>query len=481
MPPKKKTTSKKSSADAEKTTKKSATKAKTDKTKKIDQKKILTSIRGMHDILPKDGPLWLKARNQAESIATAYGYDYFESPIVEDPNVFIRTIGKDTDVIEKEMYIFDDREKRKLALRPELTASAMRAYLQHGMYTYTQPVKLWYYGQIFRHDRPQAGRYRMFHQFGGEVIGGDKNPVVDAEVICVAYNYLKDLGVDGRVLINSIGTLEDRQGYVMELVEYLRSKRNQLSQESKKRITKNPFRILDSKDPEDQAVIEDAPQIIDWLSDSSKKHFMSVLEYLDELSIPYVLTPTLVRGLDYYSDTVFEIVSTREQGENYGTLASGGRYDGLAEQLGGQTAPGCGFAVGVERVILEVKQIEQIEKSKRTEEVPEEIDIMVQAPQGPVKFYFAQLGEQARQRSLHLIERLRKEGIVVMHNLAKSALKGQLEIANKREATHTIILGQKETQDGTIIIRDMSSGIQEIIDQDKLVREINKILEKSKK
>ncbi|HRH23167.1 MAG TPA: histidine--tRNA ligase [Candidatus Magasanikbacteria bacterium] len=423
------------------------------------------TLRGMKDLFGREAYTFQRAYHTAENIAASYGFSYIETPIVEQASLFIRSIGKGTDVVDKEMYTFDDKDGSKVSLRPEGTASVARAYVNHGMHTIPQPVKAWYWGPMFRHDRPQAGRFRMFHQFGCETMG-EHSPVIDAELISVSYNFLKDLGIDVQVRVNSIGTKEDRDNYLVELVGYLRSKRSYLSEESKKRLLKNPLRVLDSKDEHDRAVIEEAPQIVDWLSEPSKKFFMSVLEYLDEAEIPYVLTPTLVRGLDYYTDTVFEFVEEGVEESQQGALGGGGRFNGLIEYLGGPATPAAGFSIGVERVIASIK--------RKEDEARKEGKVLEEMKQPTV--FFAQLGEQARKRSLLLIERLRRSGVQVAHNLAKSSIKAQLEIANKIGATHTLILGQKEVQDGTIITRNMESGIQEIVDQKKIEAVVRKLL-----
>lgn len=429
--------------------------------------KTPATLRGMKDILPKEEVYWTLMRRTAENLARAYGYNYIETPIVEEAGLFLRTLGKGTDVVDKEMYIFEGDEGAKICLRPEPTASIARAFIIHGMHSWPQPVKVWTMGPMFRHDRPQAGRYRQFHQFGCEVLG-ERDPSIDAELIVMAYNYLRDLHIPVQVAMNSIGNLEDRERYIVELVGYLRGKRSYLSEESKKRLHRNPLRVLDSKEEQDRVVVEEAPQIIDWLSDASRQYFMKVLEYLDELEVPYVLQPTLVRGLDYYSDTVFELLADVPAEDPHAGLAlgGGGRYDGLVEQLGGRPTPGAGFGIGLERTMLFLKR---------------------QAEQDPARFhdsvsplFFAQLGEQARRRALYLIEQLRRVGIVVYHNVAKSSLKAQLELAHKYGVSHALILGQKEVQDGTIIIRDMDSGIQEIIDEKKVEVEVRKLLAKDR-
>jgi len=420
-------------------------------------------LRGMKDITPKDEIYWGTLYHKAEAITNAYGFGFMETPVLEEASLFSRSIGKDTDVVEKEMYVFEDKDGSKVALRPEWTAGVIRGYISHGMQTWPQPIKVWNYGAVFRHDRPQAGRFRQFHQFGCETIG-DRHPCVDAELVVVGYNFLKELGIPVNVHINSIGNEIDRQNYVIELVGYLRSKRSYLCDKCKKRINKNPLRVLDCKAEQCAPVIEETPQIIDWLSDDSKNYFMKVLECLDELEVPYILKSTLVRGLDYYTDTVFEFFEDGTEDRTQGALGGGGRYDGLVEQLGGQPTPASGFALGLERVISALRNKEDRKKNLLEKEWS--------------GIFFAQLGEQARFSTLKLIGQLRVKNIIVRHNLAKSSLKVQMELADKLNATHTLILGQKEVHDGTIIIRDMDSGNQEIVDQNKLIEEVKKIIKK---
>lgn len=441
---------------------------KVEDTKKA-QPNQLSLVRGMKDILPPQGDLWLKLTRNAMDIATAYDFHYFETPIVENASLFVRSIGRGTDVVDKEMYLFEDRDGGKLSLRPEMTASAARAFIMGGMHNQPQPVKIWNIGPLFRYDRPQAGRYREFHQFDCETIG-ESAPVIDAELIAVGYNFLKDQGIEVSVRVNSLGTPADREQYLVELVGYFRGKRAYLCEDCKKRLLKNPLRILDCKVESCAGVVAEAPQIVDWLSDTSKAFFMSVLEYLDELAIPYVLTPTLVRGLDYYTHTVFEYYDESSEETAQSALGGGGRYDLLIEQLGGQPTPAAGFAIGMERVFNSVERI-----LRKAEQVPVGERPVVTAYK-PVIF-LAQLGEQARRRSLKIIEELRQAGIMVRHNLAKASLKTQLELANKYNATHTVILGQKEVQDGTVLIRNMESGNQEIVDQKKVCHAVKKILE----
>ncbi|MBT6818884.1 MAG: histidine--tRNA ligase [Candidatus Magasanikbacteria bacterium] len=486
MTPKKKTTIKAKSSSTKKTAVKKAAKkaAKKEVNKKPAKKKVVVKteskeitasdirvskvrtpalLRGMKDVLPKDQYFWKKMYRTAEDMCDAYGYGYIEPPVLEDASLFIRSIGRGTDVVDKEMYVFEDKDGSKVGMRPEFTAGIARSFVGHGMTSLPQPVKVWCWGQLFRHDRPQAGRYRQFHQFGCENFGVH-DPAIDAETIGVAYNFLLDLGIKTNIFINSIGTSDDRQNYIIELVGYLRTKRSYLCEKCRKRISKNPLRVLDCKGESCQAVIEEAPQIIDWLSESSKNYFVKVLEYLDEMEVPYALKPTLVRGLDYYTETVYEIYTEESEEGSQDALGGGGRYDLLVEQLGGQPTPACGFGIGLERVILVWRKLIEEGKIEQKEDLP--------------KIFLAQLGEQARMKTLRIIENLRRQGIIVGHNLGKTSLKAQLELADKQKCAYCLILGQKEVQDKTIIIRDMESGIQEIVDQKKLKTELDKKLKK---
>jgi histidyl-tRNA synthetase len=409
-------------------------------------------LRGFRDILPEEQPRWDAVRDTCRRVAEAYSFGRVDLPILERAEVFLRTLGKQTDVVEKEMYAFEDPSGDQVALRPEATASIARAYINHGMINLPQPVKLWYLGPMFRHDRPQAGRYRQFHQVGFETIGVAE-PIVDAQLIVVAYQIMRDLGLDVHVQVNSIGTLECRQAYLAELVRYFRPHRSKLSEIDKVRLQKNPLRLLDSKEPATQELLAEAPQIVDWLDEDSKNHFMKVLEFLDEVEVPYALNPRLVRGLDYYTHTVFELWQTGDEGErSQNALGGGGRYDGLMEVLGGRPTPACGFALGLERIVLAMA-----EKNLNPQ------------PTTPVKVFFSQLGDAARRRGLKIFEEFRRAGIGVAEAFGKNALKAQLEVANKLGVTYTLILGQKEVLDGTIIVRDMDSGAQEIVDIEKIV------------
>jgi histidyl-tRNA synthetase len=425
-------------------------------------KKAFSVVRGMHDSLPKEEKYWLAFQHEAESLAEYFQFGRIETPILEEANLFVRSIGRGTDVVDKEMYVFEDRDGSKVCLRPEATASVARAYTSNGLWNQSQPVKLWYLGPMFRHDRPQAGRYRQFNQVGFETIGV-KDPAIDAELILVAFNFYKDLGIPVEMRVNSIGTVEERNRYKSELVNYYRTKRSYLCEDCRQRLTKNPLRLLDCKEEQCQPVKEEAPQIIDWLTEESKNYFMKVLEYLDEVGVPYVLAPFLVRGLDYYTHTVFEIFAT--EGENAGAqsaLGAGGRYDLLVEELGGKPAAAAGFALGLERIVSVLKQQGPNQSALFAEKKPH--------------VFFAQLGEEAKRRGLKIINELKGSGLRIAYNFFKTSLKTQLEAANSQGVAYVLILGQKEVQDKTIIIRDMESGVQEIVDQKKVESALKKKL-----
>ena len=440
-------------------------------------RKAFSVLRGMHDILPREDKYWRTFYRTSEHLADFYQFGKIETPVLEEAGLFIRSIGKGTDVVDKEMYVFEDRDGTKVCLRPEATASIARSYISNGMWNNQQPVKLWYWGPMFRHDRPQSGRYREFFQAGFETLG-IKDPAADAEIILVAYSFYKDIGLPVVIHINSIGTPEERGRYVNELVSYYRNKRSYLCEDCRNRIAKNPLRLLDCKEESCQKVKDGAPQILDWLEEDSKDYFMKVLEYLDELNIPYVPTPSLVRGLDYYTHTVFEIYPAFEENKEaeqntaasgasssaQSALGGGGRYDLLVEEIGGKPTPACGVALGLERAVNALRH--QAEQNK----------IMVKDIKYDV--FFAQLGDEARRLALRLINELRGTGIQLAFNFFKNSLKAQLEVANTLKVPYVVILGQKEVQDQTLIIRDMESGVQEIIDQKKLESTLKKKLGK---
>lgn len=448
---KKKTKKAKSAAPKKKKKIKTATKA---------APKSFQTLRGMKDILSGEYKYWHFIKTKAENFSANYGYEFIETPILEEASLFSRAVGGETDIVSKEMFSFVDQGGEHVCLRPEATASIARAYVQHGMLNLSQPVKFFYFGPMFRHERPQAGRLRSFHQFGFESLG-DGNAVIDAEIIFLIYSMLQDFGLKSSVQINSIGCSRCRESYKNKLVNYYRDRRGALCEDCKKRLVKNPLRILDCKEEGCEPVKEGAPQIVDYLCEDCKNHFVRVLEYLDDAGVPYNLNPHLVRGLDYYTKTVFEFFSEENQvtGKKSEALGGGGRYDNLVEVLGGRPTPACGVAMGVERLIAKIKE--------NNVDVP---------PFVVPDIFLAQLGEQARKKSFSLIEDLRRTGFYITHGLTKDGLKKQLEIANKLGAKYALILGQKEVLDGTIIIRDMEGGSQEIADFGKIVQEMKKKL-----
>jgi histidyl-tRNA synthetase len=425
----------------------------------------IAPVRGMRDILPAENPWWDMVRAKCREIAVAYGFEHIDTPVLEETALFVRGVGKYTDIVEKELYSFETLGGSKLTLRPEGTAGVMRAYISNGMVNLPQPVKLWYEGAMFRHDRPQHGRYRQFYQFGCEVIGED-DAVTDAQLILISHIILKELGIKATININSIGTPEVRTNYRNALISFFRGYRAKLSEEDKKRLLRNPMRLLDSKDPAMLEIRAEAPQIVDWLDETSKMHFMRVLEYLDESNVPYQLDPYLVRGLDYYTGTVFEIFPEQEpvapgMPEEAGPIAlgGGGRYDGLAEILGGRPTPAVGFSLGLDRVVSHLKTL-----GVRPEKFPREV-------------FVAQLGEQGRKKALAIFEELRKAGVSAGEAFSKDSIRVQMDVANRLGAKFAIVIGQKEVLDGTALIRDMDSGTQEIVDASKIVQEIKKKLE----
>ncbi|MCR4256457.1 MAG: histidine--tRNA ligase [Candidatus Uhrbacteria bacterium] len=420
----------------------------------------IQSVRGMRDLLPSDQHYWRRVNALSDRIATSYGFDRIDTPLVEETALFIRGVGRSTDIVEKELYSWETPGGENVSLRPEGTASVVRAYVQHGMLNQPQPVKLWYLGPMFRYDRPQAGRFRQFYQLGFEAIG-DEDPVIDAQLMIVGWNFLRSLGIDAVVRVNSLGSPDSRANYKNALVAYFRSKRAKLSDDDKRRLLKNPLRLLDSKDPAVQEMKAEAPQIVDWLDEHSKSHFMRVLEYLDEVGVPYQLDPYLVRGLDYYTKTVFEwYAAGDEQALAQTALGGGGRYDGLVEQLGGRPdTPAAGFSFGLDRVVSRIKD------TQPSTSIGYKADV-----------FLAQLGDMGKKKAIALFEEFREAGIPVGEAFSKSNIKAQMEIANRQGSKWVVVIGQKEVLDGTAIIRDMEAGSQEIVDGKKVVHEIKKKL-----
>ena len=427
----------------------------------MTKSKQLQAPRGMHDILPEEQKYWRYILKKAESLVEDYSFEKIDTPIVEFTELFQKSAGEGSDIVEKEIYNFKTKGGDDLALRPEGTASIVRAYLENGMNVRPHPVKLYYYGPMFRHDQPQHGRYRQHFQLGVETIG-DASEVIDAELIFVAYKFLQSIGLDNyNVHINSMGDSSCRPAYIRTLKDFYKNRLKKVCSQCKMRYKKNVLRMLDCKEEGCKETGKDAPPIIDFLDDDCKSHFKRVLEILDEAKVPYILNPHLVRGLDYYTRTVFEFVPD-ESSDSSLTIISGGRYDRLIDLLGGSRTPAAGWAMGMERVILALKE--------KNVSVPE-IGIKP-------KVFLVQLGDAAKKKSLTLFENLRKAGVEVKSSLGRDSIKSQLRIANRLEVKYTLIFGQKEALEDTIIVREMETGIQETILLDKIVEDIKKRLKK---
>jgi histidyl-tRNA synthetase len=415
----------------------------------------------MHDILPEDQRYFQKIYNVCEAVVNFYGFKKIDTPILEDTALYEKGTGLTTDIVQKQMFTLRTRGGDYLTLRPEFTPGIVRAYLEHGMQTLPQPVKLYSTGPAFRYEHPQAGRYRQFHQFNLEVIG-DGDPVIDAQVIQIFYNILTELKLKKLIIeINSLGDNQCRPYYKKLLTSYFKSRDSALCVDCRRRLKENPLRVLDCKEEKCQRIASQAPQIIDHLCEECHHHFKGVLEFLDEIELPYRLNPYLVRGLDYYTKTVFEIFEDTEEGRKMGTLSAGGRYDALVKLLGGEDTKAIGGAMGVERVIAAIKSKGAV--------APKSINPPI---------FLAQLGTMAKRKSLKLLEDFRKVKIPVAESFGRDSLRAQFKIADKLEAKYTLLLGQKEALEGTIIIRDMQTGKQETMKLDKIVREMEKRLKK---
>jgi len=425
----------------------------------MSKKLKFQSPTGMHDILPPEQKYFQKIYEVSENIANFYQFQKIETPILEETELFSKGIGFSTDIVGKQMFSLRTKGGDYLTLRPEGTVPVVRAYIEHGMFNLPQPVKLWYFGPNFRYEKPQAGRYRQFWQFGFEVFG-EESPVIDAQIIQIFYNILRELKLKNLIIdINSIGDNQCRPYYKKLLVSYFRSRESSLCADCRRRLRENPLRILDCKEEKCQRIISQAPQMIDHLCENCHSHFKEVLEFLDEIELPYHLNPYLVRGLDYYTKTVFEIYEESEEGRAQGALTGGGRYDALVKLLGGKDTSAVGASTGIERIIAAMKTK------------------AIRLPQEPrPKIYLAQLGTLAKRKSLKLLEDFRAAKIQVSESFGRDSLKAQLARADKIEVKYTLILGQKEALEGTIIIRDMETGRQETIKTEKVIKEIKKKL-----
>jgi len=416
---------------------------------------------GMHDILSEDRKYFQKIYDTCETMVNFYDFKRIDTPLLEDTALYEKGTGLTTDIVQKQMFTLRTKGGDYLTLRPEFTPGIIRAYLEHGMSALPQPVKLYSAGPVFRYEHPQAGRYRQFHQFNLEIIG-DGHPVIDAQIIQIFYNILSELKLKKIIVeINSIGDSQCRPYYKKILASYFKSRESSLCPDCRRRLKENPLRILDCKEEKCRRIASQAPQIIDHLCEECHHHFKSVLEFLDEVELPYRLNPYLVRGLDYYTKTVFEMFEDTEEGKKTGSLAAGGRYDTLVKMLGGEETKAAGGAIGVERAVLMLK-------SKKMK--------IAKATNPPI--FLAQLGLMAKRKSLKLLEDFRKIKIQAAESFGRDSLRAQFKIADKLGAKYTLLLGQKEALEGTIIIRDMQTGKQEIVKLDKVVKEMKKKLKK---
>lgn len=419
---------------------------------------LLQPLRGMKDILPEDQPYWEQVRKVTERLARDYGFGRIDTPVLEYTNLFLKSIGEGTDIIEKEMYSFLTRGGDKASLRPELTAGNCRAFIQHGMNVLPKPVKLYSTGPVYRYERPQEGRYREHFQVNFDAFG-EQDPILDAQMIQVAYRVIQNLGIKAvQIQLNSIGCPTCRKEYRELLINYLESKRSKLCEDCKRRLDTNPLRVLDCKEDKCSQVAAMAPQTIDHLCDECRVHFKNLLEYLDELELPYMINPHLVRGLDYYTKTVFEVWSVEEEGRKH-SLGGGGRYDKLVSFLGGEDTPAIGFGLGMERLIGEMKRVQA--KPYRA---------------AKPRVFLAQLGDLAKKKSLRLFSELEKNCILTAESFGRGSLKAQLRSADRLGVEITLILGQKEALDGTVIIKNMTTGVQETVRAERLTDIIKKRL-----
>ncbi len=409
------------------------------------------SPKGVHDVLPDDHLYFSFIKKVVRHRCREAGYRRITTPIFENVDVFIHSVGETSDVVEKEMYVFESKSGKKLALKPEGTAGVVRAYLEHGMQQLPQPVQLYYIEPHFRYNRPQKGRYRQFHQFGFELIG-EADPAIDAQVIYLSHKINQDLGIADRLTLqlNTIGCPNCRKQYKEDLINFYTGKERSLCKNCQNRMHRNPLRLLDCKEEDCQILASMAPKFENVIDKECKEHHELVKEYLNELNVPFVENANLVRGLDYYTRTVFEFWSKSEGSQN--AIGGGGRYDGLMEIMGGQPTPGIGMAAGIERIIGYMKEAGIRPPNKDR-----------------IHVFIAQLGQIAKKRSLSLLNELRERGINVVGSAGKDSIKSQMRIANRLQAKYSLILGQIEVQEGTIILRNMDLGSQEVLPIDDIV------------
>lgn len=401
---------------------------------------------GTLDILPEEQPYWARIREHAKHLAELAGFERLDIPVFEATEVFARGIGEGTDVVDKEMYTFTDKGGRELTLRPEFTAGVVRAYIENGLHVEVKPQKLYSIGPTFRYDRPQAGRYRQFTQFNAEILG-EQDPAADLEIMTLVWDMYAGIGFpDLQFQLNSTGCPRCRPNYVETLRIYYQDHHHEICDDCRRRLDHSPLRVLDCKEEQCQPIIQEAPRIVDYLCDECREHFASLREYLDLLDRQYVLNHRLVRGLDYYTKTVFEVWASGIGAQS--ALCGGGRYDGLAELLGGPETPGVGVAIGLERIVMMMKEME----------------IKPPAPPTP-DIFLAYLGQKPRNQSLKLMDELRRVDVGVYLAMGRDrGLRSQLREADKRGVRYTVILGENELESGKATVRDMKSGDQVDVD-----------------
>ncbi|MGQ9554775.1 MAG: histidine--tRNA ligase [Anaerolineae bacterium] len=406
--------------------------------------------RGTQDILPEAQPYWEFIYRTAAKVSRHYGYQRIDVPIFEETALFVRGVGEGTDIVEKEMYSFRDKGDNDLTLRPEFTAGVMRAYIEHGLYTWPQPVKLYSLGPLFRYERPQAGRYRQLHQFNIEAIG-EQDPLVDAEVMSLMWRFFQELGFQNlQFQLNNIGCPQCRPSYLDALSQYYRQQEQIICADCRRRLERNPLRLLDCKVATCQPLIEEAPHSADYLCAECAQHFASLLFYLEALGRPYVINHKLVRGLDYYTKTVFEVWAEGIGAQN--AICGGGRYDGLAEQLGAKHTPGLGVAAGLERLVMLLQQQ----------------GIPVARPEGPTAF-FVYLGEEAKVTALRLMEEARHQGVVADCTFGDRSMKAQLKAADRARAKWAVIVAEEELRKSTATLRSLEAASQTEVPLENLV------------
>ena len=417
----------------------------------------IQAIRGMNDLLPADSDLWSSLDDTISNLLISYGYKYCRTPIVESTETFSRAIGEVTDIVEKEMYTWEDNNGNSLTLRPEGTASVVRMMIEHNL-PREGIQKVFYNGPMFRHERPQKGRYRQFHQVGAEVFGAS-DAKIDAELISITDSLWKSLGINARLEINSLGSKESRSSYRKILTDFFNKNISQLDEDSLRRLKTNPLRILDSKNKDLELLISNAPKMIDHLDEESQEHFTILKNYLDSLDIPYEVNPKLVRGLDYYNQTVFEWISN-DLGSQ-GTICGGGRYDGLVEKMGGNPTPAIGFAMGLERIALLIQD-------KNTQLVNKRCQL-----------YFVALGDKAQIESMKLSKKILQAlpNITLSNDVSMGSLKSQMKKADKSNADFALILGEEELSNNQLSIKPLKGqGVQQLIELEGIIQHLQEIL-----